>query len=165
MKYNKFKASWFDSLATWIAPNFSSYFTRWISAFAKVEATFPRINPKSNFPKIITQLAKARNMGMNLGENLSAWLCEILPHIENFRVNCKTVSKDSVIKLYLYQNLNLYQTSSFSTFTLTHFNQVVAMNISVPCWRHRCYSPIHRCTIASQWGRDLQFCNDNIEQT
>lgn len=114
MKYNKFKVSWFDSLVTWIAPSFSSYFTRRISAFAKVEATFPRINPKSNFPKIITKLARARNMGINLRKKSVNMTQGNLATHRKLSTHCKTVSQDSVIKSYLYQALTLYQTSTFS---------------------------------------------------
>jgi len=48
-----------------MAPSFSSYFTRLISALAKVEAMLPRIKPKRSFPNTITKLATAVKRGEN----------------------------------------------------------------------------------------------------
>lgn len=40
-----------------MAPSFSSYLTRLISALASVEAMLPRIKPNSSLPSTITRLA------------------------------------------------------------------------------------------------------------
>ena len=46
-----------------MAPSFSSYLTRLISALAKVDAMLPRIKPKKSFPNTMTKLARTVQRG------------------------------------------------------------------------------------------------------
>ena len=70
-----------------MAPSFSSYLTRLISALAKAEAMLPRIIPKRSFPNTITRLARAVQRGENQSLTYSTFSHDVTAAILVFQNN------------------------------------------------------------------------------
>ena len=70
-----------------MAPSLSSYFTRLISALAKVEAMLPRIKPKNIFPNTMTILARAVQRGKNQVLLYEAFSSDVMAAILVFQNN------------------------------------------------------------------------------
>ena len=70
-----------------MAPSFSSYLTRLISALAKAEAMLPRIIPKRSFPNTITRLARAVQREENQSLTYRAFSHDVMGAILVFQNN------------------------------------------------------------------------------